>query len=141
MQGGTGVHLEVQDSEIARSGVVWKDGRRPPNVISRGNTVNRESLGAHYWTSPSPWGDWGALPGPSDLIADGDYVVGGIHLFFLFCFLFFACASPVQLCHVNGRASYWRVGLDEVEALATLEALTLQELHSIHPEAVPMDIS
>jgi hypothetical protein len=34
-----------------------------------------------------------------------------------------------------------RVGLDEVEALATLEALTLQELHSIHPEAVPMDIS
>ena len=92
MQGGTGVHLEVQDSEIARSGVVWKDGRRPPNVISRGNTVNRESLGEHYWTSPSPWGDWGALPGPSDLIADGDYVVGvvgGIHLFFLFCLLCF----------------------------------------------------
>ncbi len=35
MQGDTGIHLEVEDCEIARSGVVWKDGRRPPNVISR----------------------------------------------------------------------------------------------------------
>jgi hypothetical protein len=35
MQGDTGIHLEVEDCEIARSGVVWKDGRRPPNVLSR----------------------------------------------------------------------------------------------------------
>ena len=50
MQGDTGIHLEVEDCEIARSGVVWKDGRRPPNVISRGNTVSRASIGQSYWT-------------------------------------------------------------------------------------------
>lgn len=76
MQGDTGIHLEVEDCEIARSGVVWKDGRRPPNVISRGNTVSRASIGQSYWTASSPWGAWGSLPLPSEMIADGDYVIG-----------------------------------------------------------------
>ena len=35
MQGDTGISLVVEGCEIARCGVVWKDGRRPPSVISR----------------------------------------------------------------------------------------------------------
>lgn len=76
MQGDTGIHLEVSDCEVARSGVVWKDGRRPPNVISRNNTVKRESVGELYWTHNVPWGSWERLAHPTQMIADGDLVIG-----------------------------------------------------------------
>ena len=76
MQGDTGIHLEVSDCEIARSGVVWKDGRRPPNVISRNNTVKRDSVGESYWTHNVPWGSWERLALPTQMIGDGDMVIG-----------------------------------------------------------------
>ena len=76
LQGDTGIHLEVADSEIARSGVVWKDGRRPPKVLSRGNTVQRNSLGPSYWTTGTPWGSWGTLGESSGVLVDGDCVIG-----------------------------------------------------------------
>ena len=50
--------------------------------FGQGNTVNRESLGQCFWTSPSPWGDWGHLPQSSDMIADGDCVIGDEDLLF-----------------------------------------------------------
>ena len=76
MQGDTGIHLEVTECEIGRSGVVWKDGRRPPNVISRNNTVKRESVGHEYWTHNVPWGSWNLITHPTQMIADGDMVIG-----------------------------------------------------------------